>query len=173
MSAAPSRWHQKISSDLMRQLTAFFHGKPCKVYAAPFDVRMPLTKESEVTTVVQPDISVICDPDKLDDNGCLGAPDLVVEILSPWTGQKDVKEKFLLYESRGVKEYWIVHPHENYIEVYSLKERIYGRRTVYTSKDILTTKLFKGLEVYLNLFFGEEETAEKKTPSPGGKGSGK
>ena len=107
MTPAPNRRHQAILRELSYQFTAFLAGKPCEVYFSPFDVRLPEhnEKDEEVTTVVQPDLVVICDPDKLDDRGCRGAPDLVNEILSPSTSRKDMKTKLELYEKRGVREY--------------------------------------------------------------------
>jgi Uma2 family endonuclease len=104
MTPAPSRFHQQVYGDLYRQLANFFLNTSCKVYAAPFDVRLPEMDDVDMSTrtIVQPDISVICDPSKLDERGCKGAPDLVVEILSPATARKDMKEKFLRYESEGI-----------------------------------------------------------------------
>ncbi len=111
MSPAPNRIHQKISGELHRQIANYLIGKQCEVYAAPFDVRLPATgeKNDEITTVVQPDITIVCDKSKLDKKGCKGSPDLVIEILSPYTAKKDMKEKHFLYEKFAVKEYWIVY----------------------------------------------------------------
>ena len=111
MSPAPSRFHQKISGTLFSKIHHYLEGKPCEVYHAPFDVRLPEGNEPEedIITVVQPDIAIICDRSKLDDKGCKGSPDLVIEIVSPHTVSKDMKEKLALYEKHGVKEYWIIH----------------------------------------------------------------
>ena len=125
MSPAPSRGHQEISSVISRELLSFLKGKSCKVYYAPFDVRFPNQQEdidAQTFTVVQPDICVICDHSKLDDAGCRGAPDLIVEILSPSTASKDLNEKYQLYEEHGVKEYWVVYPGEAVLEIYELQE---------------------------------------------------
>ena len=112
MSPAPRRRHQEISGKLFLEIGAFLKGKPCKVYEAPFDVLLPAGEEpdDEVDTVVQPDIAVFCDRSKLTERGARGAPDLVVEILSPLTSRKDQREKFDRYERARVREYWIIDP---------------------------------------------------------------
>jgi len=120
MCAAPSRYHQDISMVLSRRIGDFFFGKPCRAYHAPFDVILPDEDEGleDSVNVVQPDLVVICDERKLVRQGCLGPPDLVVEIISPYTSQKDQKEKFELYERAGVREYWIVHPGDRAVAAY-------------------------------------------------------
>jgi Uma2 family endonuclease len=112
MSPAPRRRHQELSAKLFREISVFVKGKPCKVYAAPFDVLLPEKDEADddVDTVVQPDIVVFCDRSKLTERGARGAPDLAIEILSPSTSRKDQREKFDRYERAGVREYWIVDP---------------------------------------------------------------
>lgn len=120
MSPAPTRRHQKISGKLFTPISNFLDGKPCEVYSAPFDVRLtPLKgkkrKDNQIYTVVQPDICVICDIDKLDDRGCIGAPDLIIEILSPGNTKKEMSDKFQVYEENGVREYWLVEPNDNVI----------------------------------------------------------
>lgn len=122
MSPAPLRGHQGIQAKLITEFSVFLEGKPCKAYDAPFDVLLPRTGEAddEVDTVVQPDIVVYCDKSKLTDKGARGAPDLVVEILSPSTSKKDLNEKFALYERSGVREYWVVDPGNRSIEVWRL-----------------------------------------------------
>ena len=118
--SAPSRLHQKILVELARQIGNYLEEKTCEVYVAPFDVRLPKRneKDEQVDTVVQPDISVICDENKLDDKGCRGAPDWVIEILSPSNSFRDLDVKRKLYEQHGVKEYWIINPEENQLMVY-------------------------------------------------------
>lgn len=124
MSPGPSSQHQKVSGELFRQIANHLLKKNCQVFAAPFDVRLFLSSKDKsdqnITTVVQPDLCVICDPSKIDARGCLGAPDWIIEILSPQTSSKDLHEKFDVYEEAGVKEYWIVHPQEQTILVYTL-----------------------------------------------------
>ncbi|MFW6029628.1 MAG: Uma2 family endonuclease, partial [Halanaerobiales bacterium] len=110
MSAAPYRRHQSISGELFRQIANYLFDKKWDVYDAPFDVRLPEGEEDkdEILTVVQPDIVVVCDEDKLDKRGCRGAPDLIIEIISPSSAGRDRKDKRDLYEKHGVREYWLV-----------------------------------------------------------------
>lgn len=123
MTPAPGRLHQRICLDLGRFLVEFFEGKSCEVYIAPFDVRLPSGDEEDdkIKTVVQPDLAVICDKQKLDDKGCRGAPDFVIEVLSPSTSSKDNVLKKRIYERHGVREFWLVHPVERMITVYRLE----------------------------------------------------
>lgn len=112
-SPAPRRLHQEVEGNLHGLFWNFLNNKNCKVYESPFDVRLDKNigaKDNETTTVIQPDISVICDLEKLDDRGCVGAPDLIIEILSPSTIKKDYTVKYDLYEENGIKEYWQVNP---------------------------------------------------------------
>src|SRR6478736_6826824 len=114
MSPAPNRMHQALSMRIANPIYNLLRGQQCQVYTAPFDVRLPRKslKDEDIITVVQPDICVICDPSKLDERGCIGAPDIVVEILSPSNNKKELKNKYEVYEESGVKEYWIVTPQE-------------------------------------------------------------
>jgi Uma2 family endonuclease len=126
MSPAPTSSHQKISFELSGLIRDNLKGKHCLAFAAPFDVYFPQYPEQDfnsINTIVQPDISVICDPEKIIKKGCLGAPDIIIEILSPSTSKKDLNEKFQLYEKHGVKEYWIVDPGNRYIRVFHLQTR--------------------------------------------------
>lgn len=123
MAPAPARIHQEVSVSLSGQLYNYLKGKKCKVYAAPFDVR--LNADSEDNIVVQPDISVICDPNKLDDQGCKGAPDMIVEILSPSTAGRDQVLKFNKYLEAGVREYWMIYPESRTVQVYLQKNGEY------------------------------------------------
>ncbi|MEA1911278.1 MAG: Uma2 family endonuclease, partial [Spirochaetota bacterium] len=150
MSPAPTRGHQGISGFLFRSIGNYLDNNKCKVYAAPFDVRLPggFKADSDVDTVVQPDISVFCDKTKLDDRGGNGSPDLIIEILSPSTASKDLKEKFFLYEKVGVKEYWIVDPSNKTLTAFILGEKgRYDRGVVYAGEDVLKTPLFEGLDI--------------------------
>lgn len=126
MSPAPASLHQKVSGEFFRQVANFLKRKKCQVFIAPFDVRLPSAKnrkaDKEIVTVVRPDLCVICDPTKIDERGCLGAPDWIIEILSAHTSSKDLREKFDVYESSGVTEYWVVHPQEQTVLVYTLNE---------------------------------------------------
>ncbi|MDR0232753.1 MAG: Uma2 family endonuclease [Dysgonamonadaceae bacterium] len=125
--AAPFRNHAKVISTLMIKADAFItrrKGK-CEIYTASFDVRLPLngsTEDNKIYNVVQPDICVVCDPSKLDKRGCIGAPDLIVEVISPSTAKKDLNEKHNLYEAAGVYEYWVVYPKDKAVTVFLLQE---------------------------------------------------
>ncbi|CAG5010388.1 hypothetical protein DYBT9275_04706 [Dyadobacter sp. CECT 9275] len=126
MSPAPARRHQRISSVFQGELYKFLDNQACQVYSAPFDVRLTPRKNdttSNIYTVVQPDICVICDPAKLDDRGCIGAPDWIIEILSPGNSQTEMKNKFEAYEENGVKEYWLADPANEIILVYIRNEQ--------------------------------------------------
>ncbi len=155
--SAPNRVHQGISLNLSRLFANALWKSPCKVYAAPFDVRLtPFSqvKNTAVITVVQPDLCVICDPAKLDDKGCIGAPDLAIEILSPGNSKTEMKDKFDLYEEAGVLEYWIVFPGERSVQIFNLNEegRYIGLQPAIES-DIVTTPIIPGLEVDLKDVF--------------------
>lgn len=158
MTPAPSRRHQKISWELAQQIGAHLRGKKCQAYAAPFDVRLSAPGETDETTstVVQPDLVVVCDPAKLDDRGCKGAPDLVIEILSADSAARDMKEKFLLYERTGVSEYWVVHPAERTVMVFRRgSDGMYGRPTNYASEDRVPAGVLPDLEIDLAMVFAE------------------
>ena len=159
MTAAPLRRHQGISTAVISRISEFLRGKPCKLYHAPFDVRLPDFEDQDnydVPTVVQPDLVVICDEKKLDDRGCKGAPDLVVEILSPSTSRKDIGVKFALYERHGVREYWVIYPAEETLMVFTLGEDgKYGRPKGYGRGDVATSSVLVGLELDVEEVFGE------------------
>jgi len=154
-TAAPSRIHQKIISDLNTAINNFLKGKPCEVYPAPFDVRLPnkSNKDEEIFTVVQPDISVICDKSKLDDAGCLGAPDLIVEILSPSNNRKELYHKYEVYLESGVKEYWLVQPIEQTLLIYTLQNGEYVTSRLFGKGDIVASSVLLGFQLDLEEFF--------------------
>jgi Uma2 family endonuclease len=157
MSPAPSRIHQRIAGELFNSLKNYLEGKSCEVYIAPFDVRLAEIGEpiNFASNVVQPDISVICNPSKLDDKGAIGAPDLIIEVLSPSTLKNDTKEKFALYERFGVKEYWIVDPDQQTISNYVLGSNgKYSLLKKHFTSDKLITNQFPGLEINLKKVFG-------------------
>jgi Uma2 family endonuclease len=138
-SPAPSMRHAEVVRNIGGELYYILrdHEGPCKVFIAPFDVRLPKNGETandKIYTVVQPDVCVVCDPAKLDNPGCLGAPDLVVEVQSISTGEYDMTEKFYLYEAAGVPEYWVISPYENTMDVFLLQPNgKYDKGTRYTS----------------------------------------
>jgi Uma2 family endonuclease len=125
MLAAPNRAHQEISGAIYRQLSDFLKGKPCRIYYAPFSVRLfPRADESD-DTVLEPDILVVCDSAKLDKRGCNGAPDFVIEIHSPSTAKYDKLEKFNKYLEAGVREYWMVDPDTSSVQACVLEDGRY------------------------------------------------
>jgi len=151
MMSAPTVTHQGISMSLSVIFGSYFEGKKCRVFAAPFDVRLNFDKEDN--TVVQPDLVIICDPDKLDDGkSCKGAPDLVVEILSPSTAKMDLLKKRNLYEKYDVKEYWIVDPVGATVDVLLLENGVYQLQD-YEKSDIIPVNIFKDLEIDLTRVF--------------------
>ena len=160
MSPAPSRHHQDVLARLFYALFDYFKEKECEVYIAPFDVRLPdkeEAKDTEILTVVQPDISIICDRKKLDDRGCVGPPDLIIEILSPSTAAKDLKVKRMLYEQHGVQEYWLLHPIDKVAMLYTLtKEKQYDKAQILDREDILTSVQFEELSIALHSIFVDE-----------------
>ena len=156
MMAPPTRIHQEISGELFRQLANFLEGKTCKVYAAPFAVRL-FEKDGDapedVDTMVEPDVSVVCDPDKLDKHGCKGAPDMVAEVLSPSTQRHDRLVKLDLYQRAGVREDWIVDPESKTVQVSILKDGCYRLAEVYTAQDVAKVNVLDGCFVELSKLF--------------------
>ena len=152
MSPAPSWRHQEISSNLHGQLHVFLKNKKCKVFAAPFDVRLSADEKDD--TVVQPDLVVICDHSKLSGTGCIGAPDLVIEILSPSTLRLDRADKLLLYQRTGVQEYWIADPEAKTVHAHILEG---GRYFVscYANPDSAPVSVLKGCTINLSEVFAE------------------
>lgn len=147
---SPQRLHQDIVFELGGQIANYLQGKPCKGYTAPFDVRLPRQNEADakVETVVQPDISVICDPSKLDRLGCRGAPDWIIEVLSPSTALKDMNTKRSLYELHGVPEYWLIHPEERWVLVYRLDAQgHYVKPDVYGMDEPTAVQRLEGLSI--------------------------
>ena len=163
MVPAPSFEHQSISMKIGSIIWHFLKNKKCVVVSAPVDVILAdkAEKAENSRNIVQPDILVVCDEKKIQHHGIVGAPDICIEILSPSTAVKDRKEKFELYEKFGVKEYWLVHPEENTVEIFYLDDKgRYGRPDVYVESDKFDCKLLKGLTIDLSQVF----TPRKKTP---------
>jgi len=159
MAPAPNVRHQGISMDLSRSLSAFFLGKPCRVFAAPFDVRLYDRKKSllasaDIHTVVQPDLCVICNPELLDEQGCNGAPDWIIEILSKSNTRHELRTKFALYEESGVTEYWLVFPDNPAIEQFALDASgHYQLQALYAPGDVAASHLFPDLAIDVNEVF--------------------
>ena len=157
MSPAPSRIHQKLSWEIARELADYLKGKSCEAYSAPFDVRLPRKSkdDKQIITVVQPDICVICDAAKLDDKGCLGAPDIIIEILSPGNNKKELANKYEAYEEAGVKEYWLIAAGERACFQYVLNaEGRYFAAKPLTTGDTVTTPILPGFSLNLEEVFG-------------------
>lgn len=152
MSPAPSRRHQDVVFGLARQLADALEDGPCKVYLAPFDVRLPrgLEDDADVDTVVQPDISVICDEKKLDDAGCRGAPDVIVEVTSLATAARDRVVKRDLYQLHGVAEYWLIDPEKRSLTIYRREPGSAGFEKAIESRAAGKTRL-KKLDVVIDL----------------------
>jgi Uma2 family endonuclease len=156
MNSTPSRVHQKTLGLLFTEFSNFLSGKRCEVYIAPFDVRLPKGQErdEDIDTVVQPDLSVICDPSKLDDRGCKGAPDLVAEVISPGSLKLDLTLKKRLYEQAGVKEFWIVYPQERIVMVYSRDEHgNFDDGETYDQHAVVPVGIFDDFQIDLSKVF--------------------
>jgi len=156
MSPAPSRFHQKILTNLFRPIANFLNGKSCDVYTAPFDVRFPKKSKADkdIYTVLQPDLCVVCDKAKLDDRGCLGAPDLVIEILSPGNNQKELLYKYKVYEEFGVKEYWVISPSEQTVLIYTLGEMDkYYPSKLFTLSEEVSSSVLPGFVLSVDTIF--------------------
>jgi Uma2 family endonuclease len=157
--AAPSRRHQGISWQLSGMMFNIFSGQKCKAYAAPFDVRLLDKSKSkkaniDVYTVIQPDICIICDESKLDDSGCQGAPDLVIEILSPGNSKKEMRTKKQLYEENGILEYWVIDPERETVHQFVLGDsEVYAPPIIYVSEEVVYCSIFEELIVPLDKLF--------------------
>jgi Uma2 family endonuclease len=153
MSPAPSMPHQALSMELAHAIRTFVGRGGCRVFAAPFDVLFPAAPdqpEDEVSTVVQPDLAVVCDPGKLRNFGCFGAPDWIIEILSPYTSRRDIVAKLALYERQGVREYWVVDPGNRFIHVYLRGEDgRYLDPRLFVGKVVVRSTVCDGLEIGL------------------------
>lgn len=149
--AAPSPAHQEAVQQISRQIGNYLEGKKCKVYPAPFAVY--LNDDEQDTTVVEPDISIVCDLSKINNYGCKGAPDMVIEVLSPSTARRDRLEKLNLYEQAGVKEYWIVDTVEQAVQVFLLEGGRYRAVDYHTKKDIAKVNVLQGCFIELSKVF--------------------
>ncbi|MCL2055736.1 MAG: Uma2 family endonuclease [Oscillospiraceae bacterium] len=152
--SSPSERHQDVSGELFVRLHAFLKGKPCKVFHAPFDVRLNANEEDN--TVVQPDLLVVCDKSKLDGKSCKGAPDLVIEIISPSSLRHDRMLKYGRYMQAGVREYWIVEPDTKLVQVCTLQNNRYVVE-VYDETSGIPVKVLDGCIIEMADVFGEDE----------------
>lgn len=154
-AAAPRRKHQEVAGLLYSRLLVHLQGKNCKAFIAPFDVRLPdkSKRNEDIFTVVQPDICVVCDRAKLDEAGCVGAPDLIVEVLSPGNNKKELKNKYEVYEESGIQEYWIIHPIEETLQINTMTNRKYKPSRLFTHGDLVKSSCISGFELDLEEFF--------------------
>ncbi|MDR3335149.1 MAG: Uma2 family endonuclease [Treponema sp.] len=152
--AAPNAYHQAILMELSRQTANYLHGKPCKVYPAPYDVRLFYEEDESDDTVVQPDITVVCDARKRGPEGCRGSPDLVVEIVSLSNTADEMERKFELYCRAGVREYWVVYPKTKSLHVHLFENSAITTR-IYGTKDTVRVNSLPGLEIALEPVFAE------------------
>ena len=153
--SAPNRAHQKISWYIQGMLFNYLKDKLCEAYSAPFDVRLTrnINDQKQIINVFQPDICVVCDLTKLDTQGCNGAPDIVVEILSPNNTEKELKNKYEVYEECGVKEYWVVIPQLKSVILYTLVEGKFQSSRFMYKEDILVSRVLDGFTLDINELF--------------------
>lgn len=156
---SPGTEHQRLSGRISVSFYNYLKGKPFEVFTAPFDIRFPVESrnDEDIFTVVQPDISVICDRSKIDERGCLGAPDIVVEILIAGNNRKELQDKFDLYQNSGVKEYWIIHSVSKTFFKYTLQEGRYVPSRLLTFGDIVMTPILPGYVLNLDKLFGDRD----------------
>ncbi|AZT91554.1 Uma2 family endonuclease [Caldicellulosiruptor changbaiensis] len=157
LHAAPSWQHQKILKNLMLIFGNYLKDKDCEIFSAPFDVFLEAKDEIDVenaTTVVQPDLTIICDKSKLAKTGYIGAPKMIIEITSPSTVRLDRVLKFNKYEEAGVKEYWVLEPENKIITCFVLQsDGRYGRPKIFSEGDIIKVATFPDLEIHVNEIF--------------------
>jgi Uma2 family endonuclease len=154
---APNTAHQIVGGKIYNEFYNFLKGKSCQVFIAPYDIRLPVQnrkRDDEITTVVQPDGCVVCDPSKVDERGVCGAPDLVIEILSPGNSKKEVRDKFEIYEEAGVREYWVVNPVEQNLVTFLLTaEGKFGGARMYANGDQLDAATVPGFTIHVTEIF--------------------
>jgi Uma2 family endonuclease len=154
MASAPSTKHQTVSLNLAIEIGNYLKKEACKLFVAPFDVRLSKFKEDKlIDSVVQPDLCIICDESKLDDYGCNGAPDLIVEIVSPNNSKYDVDTKFRLYQEAGVMEYWIVQTEMKTVLVYRLQDGVYVGSKPFSEGEIIESPLFPEMKIAVDEVF--------------------
>jgi Uma2 family endonuclease len=154
MMATPLRAHQSVVTELLFQIKSYLKGKKCKVYPAPFSVRLFPQKNRRDDTVFEPDIVVVCDQEKLDDKGCNGPPDMVIEVISPSSAKYDRVLKFRKYQKAGVREYWIVDPEIKTVQVNILENGRYIT-SVYDETDKAHVSVLEGCEIDFAAVFAE------------------
>jgi Uma2 family endonuclease len=149
--------HQRVSQKLFYELYGFLKGKTCQVFIAPYDVRLPVKnrkRDDQITTVVQPDICIFCDPSAIDERGACGIPDLAVEILSPGNPRHDLLEKYDVYQEAGVKEYWIIDPIKEMVMVSAMQEQgKFAPTLIFTEDQLLVPRCVPGFSISANQLF--------------------
>ena len=163
MSPGPNTSHQQVAGVVYNSLYNFLKQKSCRVFVAPYDIRFPRRSkdDKEITTVLQPDICVVCDRAKIDERGGIGAPDIVIEILSPGNNKKELKNKYEVYEEAGVLEYWILHPIEKTFLRYMLdKNKKFQLSDFLTLGDNVTTSVLPGFSLSLDEVFADSQNQE-------------
>jgi Uma2 family endonuclease len=162
MAPAPNLKHQELSGELSYQIAHYLRHKNCKLFVAPFDVKLYDSKKQHLTdddayTVVQPDLCVICDRNKLTTQGCDGAPDWIIEIVSKGNAKKDLLLKYELYQENGVGEYWLVYPYEEAIHQFILnsEKQRYQLHQIYAQDGFISPCLFPDLKMDLAEIFAD------------------
>ena len=155
--SGPNTKHQMVAGNMYLKMRHALDNYKCNVFIAPYDIRLPVRNrknDNEITTVVQPDLCIVCDETKIDERGVCGAPDLIVEILSPGNSKKEVRIKFELYEEAGVKEYWLVNPVEENLIIYTLDAtQKFGGGKMYAGGDIIISSGVTGLRIEVSEIF--------------------
>lgn len=149
MTPPPSSQHQAIVGSLSGEFYTNLKGKQCKAYPAPFGVWL----DDGIDNYVEPDITVVCDPSKIQPKGCVGVPDLVVEVLSPSTALKDKRVKLRTYRLSGIREYWIVDPTNQIVEVYKISENPFAEPQVYGKDETVKVGIFEDMNINLRDIF--------------------
>lgn len=150
--SAPNERHQLVLGELCRQIANYLVGKNCKVFPAPYDVRLFYKENGSDDTVVQPDIAVLCGNEKRGAEGCRGAPDFIAEILSPSNTAIEMERKFSLYREAGVREYWVLDPENNILRTYQFKDGAV-LSGLYTARETAAPAIFDDLTVDLESVF--------------------
>ena len=153
--SAPSPAHQVVQSNLNIELGLYFRNQKCQIYPAPFDVRLPAKGETgdAIHTVVQPDLCVVCNRTKIDSRGCIGAPDWVLEIVSPGNVEKELSKKMHIYEEAGVAEYWVLRPEEKELDIFVLQDNGYIGLKPRFAGEVVSPQKFPDLQINLSEIF--------------------
>jgi Uma2 family endonuclease len=160
MSPAPTPNHQQVQRELLAEFVMYLRGKNCSVFGAPIDVCLfaeKMTSNDKIKDWVQPDIVVVCDRNKINPKNIVGAPDLAIEILSPSTARNDRVTKYNNYQKAGVKEYWIVDPSNEYVEVFLLQNNRFISSGLYTKEDSVKVNILEDLNINLKHIFPVDE----------------